>query len=180
MINVIGRLRSGKSYIGQEIATALGIKYYEVSDIVSEVVGKVKEAGREALQTALKGEKGSNLLFDAIRTTIGSNTDCVLSGSREAAHVAKMFNPEGNNDIVVLVKADEYTRYARTCEVDGYVTPAQFEEMNKKDKDLGLDILMSMKHNDFNVFVINNSLTNDRFRRDLQIVISKIKAYRGE
>lgn len=171
MIQVIGRIGSGKTYVARKIAEALNWDFLEVSEIVSKIIGKSKEEGRRDLQEALKGREGSNILLEEIRKHIVKE-ETVLCGSREPWHVYNL-NKLDKNPFVVKVIANDYSRYIRTCNRDGYITPRQFEEMNLKDNDLGMDILMSIKEN----FAIYNDLNlkTENFQLRLDFIVKTLQ-----
>lgn len=171
MIQVVGKLGSGKTFIAKRIAEDLGWDFIEVSDIVSKILKKSKEDGREDLQEGLKGKTGSQLLLDEIKNHL-IKREIVLCGSREPWHVYNLFKLDGIYDPIVYVEADDYTRYIRICKRDGYITPAQFDQMNLRDKELGMDILMS--GSTFSINIIDNGLNAD-FKHNCNCVMENIR-----
>lgn len=144
IISVVGGLSSGKTTIAKIFAEKLNCKVIEISSLVKKFT---KSSDRKKLQDEIHKHKDNvNWLYDEwvheLNSVARGFNVVVVSGIREPILLCKMM--ESNAVVSVSVITNDFIRYKRLVEREGYISSNDFRLANKKDKELGLDITMSM------------------------------------
>lgn len=158
IIVVVGRAGSGKTVAAKEICKLTGFPLVEASDVVRSIT-----KGRKRQEMNLKKyeleDKDPDWLWRVMREEILRGRDharsCVVSGIREPYLLHKILTDEWLKqfDIHVLgVEATPFTRYARLCVRDGFMSVEDFRNTDDGtlernnfvgDNTLGIDIVLT-------------------------------------
>lgn len=145
VISVVGELSSGKSTITRLFAEKLNCEIIEIGALVKRFT---QSDDRATLQAELNKHKNEfDWLYNELAKDLNEKIDkgfkvTIVSGIREPILLCKMM--EECEVINIVVEANDFVRYKRLIERDGFVSLRDFRMASKKDMDLGLDITMSL------------------------------------
>ena len=147
IISVVGGLSSGKTTVAKMFAAKLNCGTIEIGDLVRKITGS---SDRAVLQAELnKHTKEPNWFYDELVKEINKEVDskfkvAIVSGIREPILLCQMMDE--HEVISVTIEANDFIRYKRLIQRDGFTNLQDFRVANEKDIGLGLDITMSMSH----------------------------------